>query len=130
MGLSCAHNLDARRDGAVTLKHVCEHQRAVFGEGVRQLMGKFESGEVVTVCDHLLLLVRCESEHEVGRKPLTIAFHGLIKGLGADIIQFRQVTIDQDSLGANEQDCLIDPHRLEDNFFFRGHDLGSLIMPE
>ena len=70
-------------------------------EGRGQGRREFQLGEVVTICDHLLLLFVGEAEHEVGGKAARVAFDRLIQGLRRNIIKLRQVRVQHDPLAAN-----------------------------
>jgi hypothetical protein len=51
---------------------------AVFREGKGQRLGEFELREAVTICDHLVLLLRREPEHEILREAIGVALDLLV----------------------------------------------------
>jgi len=84
----------------------------------------FQSGEVVTNCDHPGFLLRRELQNEIVGKSLPIAFYRLIQGLGRHAIEFRQIGVDCGFLAPDHQDPLLDPLYRDDSRRF-GHEMHS-----
>lgn len=98
---------DADGDGPRRLQDVCQHQNAPFGEDKGQNMGKAKAGKVVTICDHLHLLVEIELEHESGREPARVPLDRLVQRLGRHPVEGCQVGIDHDRLAPNVDDTTV-----------------------
>lgn len=54
-----------------------------------------------------------ETKHEVRRKALAIALHGLIQRFDADPVQHRQILVEHDVLSPEPQDPALDPLSLD-----------------
>lgn len=73
-----AHDEDTHFDGPRAVQHTRHHNCTVFGKNTRQVRGKFESLEVVTFCDDLLLFFLGQHKGKINREALGIALHSLI----------------------------------------------------
>ena len=72
----------AHLHGAGAVQDIGGLQGSVFGEGVREDRRKLEGAEVVTICNHLGLLVRRELKHEVRGKARAEASAGRYRNSG------------------------------------------------
>ena len=75
----------------------------MLGEGVGACPGEFQSAEVVTICDHLLLFVVRQLKNKIGREAVFVAFDGLVQGLCWHAVDCCQVGIKKDLLPANSE---------------------------
>jgi len=57
---------------AAKIQDACGHDDAVFGEGAGHGRSELEAGEVVTICNHLPLLLGRQTEREVLGKSVDI----------------------------------------------------------
>jgi len=69
------------------------------------------------------VLARGELKHEIFWKPIPVALHRTVQGFGGYAVQFRQITIEQDFLAANQENPSLDSFR-------RNHcaHLASLVI--
>ncbi len=80
---------------------------AMLGKSERQHLGEFEPGEVITICDHLRLLICRELKHKTPREACRVALDGLVERPGRHPVEFRQIGDDHYLLAANDQDAVL-----------------------
>jgi len=103
-----AHDVDAHLHRLDRRQHVGSLDGAVFGERVGRCSGKLQLGEVVTVCDHLVLFGRGQLEQEVSWKATGVALDGLVQRFCGYAIQLGQIGVDDDLDAAHELDAGFD----------------------
>ena len=97
-------DVDAQANRVRTVQNICRHQGAVFREGERPSMGKLESRKVVTICDHLRLLVMGQLKAEVRWESVGIALYRLIQGFVWNAITGGKIRINKHLLRPYGQD--------------------------
>ena len=65
----------------------------MLGEDAGQSAGVVEGLEVVTVCDHLLLLASGQTKAEVVRKAASVPLHCLVQRLRGDPVEPSEVGV-------------------------------------
>lgn len=87
------HYKDAHRDGLWAVQYRGCHDGPVLREGHRQGARKLEPCQVVTICDHLQLLLRRESKGEITRETTCIPFDRLVQGFRRNCIECGKIGI-------------------------------------
>jgi len=80
--------------------------------------------EPVTICDQFLRFVLGKDKHEFRRKPICIAFDGLIENLCLNPVKFGKIPINHNLQAANSEyarlDEIVSPGTCDNRHFVRG----------
>ena len=79
----------------------------MLSEDLGQGLGEAQRGKVVASCDHLGLSSHGQPKPEVHREPGSIPSHLLVEPLGRHSIEVGQVSVNDDSFTANEENSLL-----------------------
>lgn len=68
------------------------------------VVGKFQLGKVVTICDHLQPLLRSESKGEITRETSLVSFDRLIQSFRGYVVKGGEIGVDDDLAVTDRED--------------------------